>query len=81
MGQEKLAALERKSRQLPLFQTAKEVKKEFEHVDKLPYKFSYKFEDIKGKQSTLMIEDWEIGALYWKCLKTVRGMKKRLLKK
>lgn len=38
-------------------------------IRKLPYKFSYEFEDDKGKRSTLMIEDWEIGALYWKCLK------------
>ncbi len=70
---EKLAVLEEKSRQLSLFQTEKEVKKEFEHVDKLPCKFSYKFEDIKGKESTLMIEDWEIGALYWNCLKNCKG--------
>lgn len=38
-------------------------------VDKLPYKFSYRFEDENGKRSTLMIEDWEIGALYWNCLR------------
>lgn len=36
---------------------------------KLPYKFSYSFKDINGKKSTLMIEDWEIGELYWNCLK------------
>ena len=66
---EKLATLKAKSQQLSLFQTEDEVKKEFQLVNKLPYKFSYKFEDINGKQSTLMIEDWEIGALYWNCLK------------
>ena len=32
---------------------------------KLPYKFRYKFKDDKGKESMLMIEDWELGALYW----------------
>lgn len=68
-NQEKLATLTAKSQQLSLFQTEEEVKQEFEMVDKLPYKFSYRFEDINGKQSTLMIEDWEIGALYWNCLK------------
>lgn len=72
---EKIAILKAKSQQLSLFQTEEEVKKEFELVDKLPYKFSYKFEDIKGKQSTLMIEDWEIGALYWNCLKSCAGDK------
>ena len=35
----------------------------------LPWKFSYKFLDSKGRTPTLMIEDWEIGALYWNCLK------------
>lgn len=38
-------------------------------VQKLPFKFYYKLEDINGKPSRMMIEDWEIGALYWNCLK------------
>lgn len=38
-------------------------------IPKLPYKFSYRFLDDEGISSTLMIEDWEIGALYWNCLK------------
>ena len=38
-------------------------------VKKLPWKFSYQFLDAAGRESTMMIEDWEIGALYWKCLK------------
>lgn len=37
-----------------------------EVVRKLPYKFSYKFQDVNGRESTLMNEDWELGALYWK---------------
>ncbi len=37
-------------------------------VSKLPWKFSYRFRDRTGKESTLMIEDWEIGALYWNCV-------------
>ena len=40
----------------------------FEVVQKLPYKFSFIFEDDEGKQSKLMIEDWETGQLFWKCL-------------
>ena len=36
---------------------------------KVPYKFFYRFTDEVGKESKLMIEDWEIGALYWKCLR------------
>lgn len=50
-----------------------EDKTEFEVVKKLPYKFSYVFEDCNGKQSTLMNEDWELGALYWNCLKRRNG--------
>jgi hypothetical protein len=37
-------------------------------VNKLPWKFSYRFLDSHGRESTMMIEDWEIGALYWKCI-------------
>lgn len=65
----KLALLERKASQLSLIQSPEEVKAQFAAVPKLPYKFSYSFEDNKGKKSTLMIEDWEIGMLYWNCLK------------
>jgi hypothetical protein len=36
-------------------------------VKKLPYEFSYVFRDDKGKESKLMIEDWETGQLYWNC--------------
>jgi len=39
---------------------------EIKVVRKLPYKFSYKLEDINGRQSKMMIEDWEVGALFWK---------------
>ncbi len=58
-SKEKLASLQ----QLNLFASATDDKSEV--VKKLPYKFSYRFEDNKGKGSTLMIEDWEIGALFW----------------
>ena len=40
---------------------------------KVPYKFKYHFIDDIGKKSKLMIEDWEIGALYWNCLKSAEG--------
>lgn len=39
---------------------------DFKVVRKLPYKFSYSFEDINGRKSKMMIEDWEVGALFWK---------------
>lgn len=42
-------------------------------IPKLPYKFSYTFLDDEGVSSSLMIEDWEIGALYWNCLRAAEG--------
>jgi hypothetical protein len=42
-------------------------------IPKLPYKFSYRFTDIEGKQSTLQVLDWETGQLYWNCLRTAEG--------
>ncbi|MBQ2620337.1 MAG: hypothetical protein IJF84_03275 [Thermoguttaceae bacterium] len=35
-------------------------------IKKVPYKFQYVFQDPSGRQYKLMIEDWEIGVLYWK---------------
>lgn len=42
-------------------------------IPKLPYKFFYKFTDETGKPRRLMIEDWEIGALYFNCLRAAEG--------
>lgn len=50
-------------------------------IPKLPYKFSYRFEDEKGRVSTLMIEDWEIGQLYWNCLRDADGDEQVALQK
>ena len=66
---QKLETLREKAAQLDLFMTPEEVQAEFSVVPKVPYEFSYKFEDEKGKISTLMISDWEIGMLYFNCLK------------
>jgi hypothetical protein len=45
----------------------------FDVVDKLPYKFTYTLKDKEGKKSTMMIEDWEIGALYWNLIRKYEG--------
>jgi len=66
----KLAKLEAERLQGNLFE---QPENPFEVVKKLPYKFSYVFEDNQGKQSKLMIEDWEIGQLYWNCLSKYEG--------
>ncbi len=72
--QKKIKLLEEKAKQLNLFSTSENP---FEIVQKLPYKFSYTFIDKKDVSSTLMIEDWEIGQLYWNCLKRNNGDEKK----
>jgi len=65
--------------QLSLFSnTPEEPRKVF---PKVPYKFYYRFEDDAGQSSRLMIEDWEIGALYWNCLRDAEGDEKKALEK
>ena len=77
----KLEILKNLSNQMNLFQTPEEIEKEFKVVQKVPYKFFYKFEDDAGKQSTMMIEDWEIGMLYFNCLKSSHGNEKEAVSK
>lgn len=50
-------------------------------IKKLPFKFYYRFTDDAGKSSRLMIEDWEIGQLYWNCLAATDGNKNLALEK
>jgi len=57
--------------QFNLFQKVDD--KEFEVVRKLPYKFSFIYEDEEGKRSKTMIEDWETGELYWNCFRRSDG--------
>ena len=57
--------------QLNLFETTQEGK--FEVVQKLPYKFKFRFIDNQGKESNMMIEDWETGQLFWNCLARHEG--------
>ncbi|HAY3563434.1 hypothetical protein [Elizabethkingia anophelis] len=71
----KLAKLEQ-DRRSNLFAQEESI---FKVVRKLPYKFSYVIKDIKGKQSKMMIEDWEIGQLYWTCLKAHGGNEEKAI--
>lgn len=68
--QKKIAKLEEERKQMDLF---KQPEAPFEVVRKLPYKFSYVLEDNQGTRSKMMIEDWEIGQLYWNCLSRYEG--------
>lgn len=78
---QKLASLQMQSQQLDLFKTPEEIEAEFQVVQKIPYKFSYQFEDDSGKKSKLMIEDWEIGMLYLNCLSHAGGNEKIAIEK
>lgn len=78
---DKLERIKEKAKQLSLFQTADELAEEFKVVQKLPYVFKYKFEDDNGKESNLMIEDWEVGALYLNCLHNANGDEEKALQK
>lgn len=60
-----------KLQQMNLFQTAKDQK--FEVVRKLPYKFSYVAVDNMGREATMMVEDWELGQLFWRQLAKHEG--------
>lgn len=66
----KLDVLKANAQQLKLFENSDNP---FEVVQKLPYKFSYRFTDENNRESKLMIEDWEIGALFWNSLKKHEG--------
>ena len=66
----KLDSLKANAQQLNLFQNSDNP---FEVVQKLPFKFSYKFISNDDIERTMMIEDWEIGQLYWNCLKRHEG--------
>ena len=57
-----------------------ETAEERKPIAKLPYKFLYRFIDSDGKKRRLMIEDWEIGSLYWNCYKRANGDEKEALK-
>ena len=61
-----VSKIKSKRRQLNLFEdNSKEL---LELAKKIPFKFSYRLRDVGGKESTMMIEDWEIGALYLNCI-------------
>ena len=45
----------------------------FKVIPKLPYNFSYRFEDAAGTRSELQVLEWQAGALYWNCLRSSEG--------
>jgi len=42
---------------------------------KIPFKFYYQFKDSDNKQSDMLVLDWEIYQLYWKCYDSLKNEK------
>jgi hypothetical protein len=53
----------------------------FQIIPKLPYSFSYRFEDSDGRSSEMQVLDWEAGALHWNCLRSADGDEPTALRK
>lgn len=64
----KLEMIRNRSRQGVLFEEDA-WQQVFNVLEKLPYSFSYRFEDADGRKSTLQVLDWETGQLYRNCLR------------
>ena len=61
-------------RQMSLFGSQAAHGRELKVVQKLPYKYYYRFlTEGDDRPRRMMIEDWEIGALYWNCLAQTEG--------
>lgn len=71
-SKEKLLQMRALHGQLDLFED-NNWRNTFQLIPKLPYSFSYRFEDASGRSSELQVLDWEVGALYWNCLKLTQG--------
>ncbi|MBI4560163.1 MAG: hypothetical protein HY706_21420 [Candidatus Hydrogenedentes bacterium] len=56
-------------------------RRSFKLIPKLPYKFSYRFADSDGRESELLVLDWEVGMLFWHCLEQTNGDEKLALAK
>lgn len=63
----KVAAMRELSSQGELFEE-EQWRRTFNLMPKLPYNFSYRFEDADGRRSELQVLDWEVGQLFHNCL-------------
>lgn len=77
---DKVAEMRNQTNQAELF-SDETWRQTFKVIPKLPYSFSYEFEDADGKKAKLQILDWETGALFWNCLKQCNGDEKKALGK
>lgn len=68
----KIAAMRNMASQGELF-SDEQWRQTFQLMPKLPYNFSYRFQDADGRESTLQVLDWEAGQLYHNCHRDARG--------
>jgi len=68
----KVAALRESASQGELFDD-EQWRQTFNLMPKLPYNFSYRFEDAEGNRRELQVLDWEAGQLYHNCLRGSGG--------
>jgi hypothetical protein len=68
----KVAAMREMASQGELFED-EQWRQTFNLMPKLPYNFSYRFEDADGKKSELQVLDWETGQLFHNCLRRANG--------
>jgi hypothetical protein len=76
----KLATAQQQLQQRNLLDAAG-LREDFKPANKMPYDFYFKFADDKGRESRMRILDWEIGMLYWNCLKGAHGKEDEALEK
>lgn len=77
---ERLRRVRESFKQLDMFEDNR-WRETFRVIEKLPYNFSYAFEDVSGRTSTLQVLDWEVGALFWNCVRSCEGDEVRALAK
>lgn len=77
---DRLRQMQEQFKQLDIFED-NSWRETFRVIPKLPYSFSYRFEDAAGKASEMQVLDWEAGALYWNCLRSTEGDEGRALAK
>lgn len=68
----KVEAMRDKASQGELF-AEEQWRQTFQLMPKLPYNFSYRFEDVDGRKSELQVLDWEVGQLFQNCLRDANG--------
>jgi len=76
----KVAQMREQTKQVQMF-AEDDWRQTFNLIPKLPYAFSYQFEDADGRKSTLQVLDWECGQLYWNCLRRCGGDEDAALQK